>query len=149
MSLNGKFEETREQRAGQGRQDRAELPDAELEQALKNFRHSVHAWSEAELSRPRTVKMSLRRRSWRLAVGWALGLALVVGGASGALYERHHQAELARIKAMQDAEHQRQMAAERVKDADEELAKVDSDVSRDVPSAMEPLAQLMGEDQSR
>ena len=29
------------------------------------------------------------------------------------------------------------------------LAKVDSDVSRAVPSAMEPLAQLMAEDESQ
>jgi hypothetical protein len=29
------------------------------------------------------------------------------------------------------------------------LAKVDSDVSRAVPSAMEPLAQLMAEDETR
>jgi hypothetical protein len=29
------------------------------------------------------------------------------------------------------------------------LAKVDSDVSREVPSAMEPLALLMAEDETR
>jgi hypothetical protein len=29
------------------------------------------------------------------------------------------------------------------------LAKVDSDVSREVPSAMEPLVQLMDEDESK
>jgi len=34
-------------------------------------------------------------------------------------------------------------------DEEELLAKVDSDVSRVVPSAMEPLAQLMAEDGTR
>jgi len=126
-----------------------EAGDRELEQALENFRMSVHAWSEAELSRPRTAEMTVRRRSWRLAAGWALGCALVVGGVSGGVYERRHQVELAKIKAQQEADRQRQLAAEKTRHAEEELAKVDSDVAREVPTAMEPLAQLMGEDVSR
>jgi hypothetical protein len=34
-------------------------------------------------------------------------------------------------------------------EAEKELAKIDSDVAREVPNAMEPLAQLMTEDQSQ
>jgi hypothetical protein len=49
---------------------------------------------------------------------------------------------------------QKQLAADQrnqqVKQEDEDLlAQVDSDVSREVPSAMEPLAQLMAEDESK
>ena len=122
--------------------------DAQLERALKNFRLSVHAWSEAEMSRPRSATVAVRRWNWRLATGWALGLVLAVGGASGAIFERHQkQVEQARIAAQRDAAHQREVAAEKARvDADQLLAKVNSDVSRSVPDAMEPLAQLMDDD---
>jgi hypothetical protein len=124
--------------------------DTELLQALKNFQSSVHAWSSAAYNRPRTPAQVVRRRSWRLAAGWALGCALVAGSVSGGVYERHHRQEMARIAAARQAEQQRQAAAQRVSPEDEDLlAKVDSDVSRTVPDAMEPLAQLMAEDQSR
>jgi len=149
MNFEREHEETREQRAMERTQERVEFQDAAIESAIENFRRSVRAWSEAELSHARAVQTAIRHRSWRLAMGWALGCALVMGGASGVLLERRHQAEQARIKTLQDAEHRRQVAAQRVKDADEELAKVNSDVARDVPSAMEPLAQLMGEDESQ
>jgi len=121
--------------------------DVRLEQALKNFRASVHAWSEAELSRPRTARRSVRHRSWRLAAGWALGVVLVAGGVSGGVYD-HHMREMAKAAAQREAEHQRELAAQRAH-AEEELAKVDKDVSRDVPAAMEPLEQLMGDDDSQ
>jgi uncharacterized protein HemX len=90
-----------------------------------------------------------RQRSWRLAAGWALAGVLVVGGVSGGFYE-HHQQELKIAAAARLAE-QQQVARELQAREDEEelLAKVDSDVSRVVPSAMEPLAQLMAEDGTR
>jgi len=48
------------------------------------------------------------------------------------------------------AEQQRLAAQERARQEEEDLlAKVDSDVSREVPSAMEPLAQLMAGDETR
>jgi hypothetical protein len=47
------------------------------------------------------------------------------------------------------AERQRLAAEQRNRDEEELLAKVDSDVSREVPSAMEPLAQLMAEDDTQ
>jgi hypothetical protein len=124
-------------------------PDAELELALRSFRQSVHAWSDAEISRTRSVAGPVRRASWRLAAGWALGCLLAAGGVSGGLLERHHLAVVAQVKAAQEADHQRQLAAEREREEEELLAKVDSDISRDVPSAMEPLAQLMAEDESK
>jgi hypothetical protein len=73
--------------------------DMALEQALKNFRMSVVAWSDAAYSRPRTVTQAVRRKSWRLAAGWAMGCALAVGVVAGAGYERHRGQELARFEA--------------------------------------------------
>ena len=148
MSSYKEQEESRERRAEVAVPAPVET-DAEFEQVLKNFRTSVHAWSEAELSRPRILSSHVRHRSWRLAAGWALGCALIVGGVSGGVVERRHQQELARAAALREAEHQRQVAAEKMRQEEEELAKVDRDVARDVPSAMEPLAQLMGEDNTQ
>jgi hypothetical protein len=124
--------------------------DAALEQALSNFRSSVHAWSEAAYGQARPVAV-VRHVSWRVAAGWALGCVLAAGSVAGGVYERHHKQELARIAAAAQAARQQKLAAEqRARQEDEDLlAKVDSDVSRDVPSAMEPLAQMMAEDQAR
>jgi hypothetical protein len=121
-----------------------EVLDPALKQALNDFKASVHAWSEAGLSRPRTVSAAVVRRTWRMAAGWALALALVAGAVSGGFYERHHQQELARIATARIAEQQRELAAAqaRAKAEDDLLAKVDSDVSQEVPDALEPLAEL-------
>jgi hypothetical protein len=128
--------------------------DLELEQALKNFRSSVHAWSDAAYSRPRAFTKpaftkQVRLRSWRLALGWALGCVLVAGTVSGGFLERHHRLEVARIAAGQRAAEQQKQLREQQAGAqvsDEALlAEVDSDVARQVPSAMEPLAQMMDE----
>lgn len=139
-------------RAGEPVKNEAKDPmlDAALEQTLQDFRLSVRAWSDAVYSRPRqALTVVPHRKVWRLAAGWALGCALVVGGVSGGVYERHHRQELARIAAAREAEHQRQVAEQRAREEEELMAKVDSDVSREVPSAMEPLAQLMAEDETR
>ena len=128
----------------------ASLGTPELEQALKNFRLSVHAWSAAELSRERPALKVARRRSWRRAAAWALAAARAAGGvATGGVYERHQQQ--LRIAAAARVAEQQRVAREMQARAEEEdlLAKVDSDVSRAVPSAMEPLAQLMAEDETR
>lgn len=124
--------------------------DPMFDQALKNFRASVHAWSEAEYSQPRTVHV-VHRSSWRVAAGWALGCVLAAGSLSGGLYEHHHRQEVARIAAAAEAAKQQKLAAEQRarKDDQDLLAQVDSDVSRQVPSAMEPLAQLMAEDEAQ
>jgi hypothetical protein len=48
------------------------------------------------------------------------------------------------------AEQQKMVAEARAQQEEEDLlAQVDSDVSREVPSAMEPLAQLMSGDSIR
>ena len=131
-----------------------EVRDQELEQALRSFRLSVHAWSEAAYSRPRTAAAVVRHRTWRLAVGWAMAGVLVAGGLTGGIYEHHHQQELARMAAAAQAARQRQLAAEsaaanaRETEADF-MARIESDVSQQVPSALEPLAQLMEMDNSQ
>ena len=123
--------------------------DAKLEQALADFRSSIHAWSETVYTRPRTVEMTLRRRTWRLAAGWALGCALLAGGISTGLVEHQRQDQAARMAqaAQQQAREQQQAdAKEQARQQDPGLlAKVDSDTSQEVPDAMEPLAQLMEE----
>ncbi|MFZ0746920.1 MAG: hypothetical protein WAM85_21125 [Terracidiphilus sp.] len=126
-----------------------EALDPALKQALNDFKASVHAWSEAMANHPRTVREIVVRRTWRLAAGWAVASVLLAGAASGGLYERHHHQELARIAAAQEAAHQREIAAERARAEDDLLAKVDSDVSQEVPSALEPLAALSTQDDSR
>jgi hypothetical protein len=139
-----------------GLKERAvDAEDLELEQALKSFKSSVHAWSHAAYSRPRAFTKEVRLRSWRLALGWALGCVLVAGSVSGGLLQRHHRVEQARIAAQQRAAEQRkqlreQQAGAQVSDSDEVLlAGVDSDVARQVPSALEPLAQMMADDETK
>jgi hypothetical protein len=130
------------------------IPDPILERALADFRQSVHAWSEAELDRPRQVKVSVRS-SWRPALAWAMGCVVVAGAVSGGLYD-HQRTIIARQQAQARAIQQQRELAEQQKhqmaaatpQANDEslLSNVDSDVSRSVPAAMEPLAQLMQDD---
>jgi hypothetical protein len=129
-----------------------EAQDVAVEDALRNFKLSVHAWSDTVYNRPRPAAQTLRHRSWRLAAGWALGCALIVGSISGGVIEHHHQMEMARQAVAQKvAEHEKLLKEQQARQVDEEdlLAKVDSDVSRQVPSAMEPLAQMMADDDSK
>jgi len=127
--------------------------DLELEAALRDFKSSVHAWSDAAYHRPRPVARPAKRTGWRLAASWAMGCLLVVGSVSGGLIERQHRIELVRIASEQRAAEQAKQLREqeaRAKVTDEDLlADVDSAVSRQVPSAMEPLAQLMTEDETK
>ncbi len=124
--------------------------DPVLKEALKDFRLSVHAWSEAAMNRPRRPVHTAVHTTWRTAVSWAMGCLLAAGSVGGGLYERHHRQEMARQTAAEQAR-QRQLAAETAaaastREQDEQLlAEVDSAVSRQVPSAMEPLAELMEE----
>jgi hypothetical protein len=136
---------------GEG-QDRA--LDPVLVQALRSFRSCVHAWSEAELSRPRAVAemRAAPARSWRRAAGLAFAIALATAGISGGVYEHRQRLALERDRVAKQhlAEQQRLVAAQQAREDEEDLlAKVDSDVSREVPAAMEPLAQLMAEDEAR
>jgi len=128
-----------------------DVQDQELELALKDFKSSVHAWGEAAYSRPRTLAARVPHGSWRLASGWALGCLLVAGSVSGGLFQRHHRIEVAQVAAEQRAAEQQRQAREleSAKMTDEALlAGVDSDVSRQVPSAFDPLTQ-MSEDETK
>lgn len=140
------------------KRESVEIAEAGLEDALKNFRSSVHAWSETEFTRPRAVLLAEHRQArhmtWRTATAWALGCALAAGSLSAGIYEHHHHDQLARMAAQraaaESALQQRQPAAAQAPAdtpaQDEKLmAAVDQDVSQEVPSAMEPLAQLMNE----
>lgn len=120
--------------------------DARLQEALGAFRSSVRAWSEATLPAARMFAMPAPHRLvWRRTLAWALGVSFTVGGASGALYERRHRQDLAQQAQQRERERERTLAVQRAAEMDELLAKVDSDVSREVPNALEPLAQMMTE----
>jgi len=133
-----------------------ETRDPLLAEALGHFKASVDAWSAGAMSRPRKSVAAARRgaTAWRTAGGWALGLVLAAGSVAGVLYERHHRQESARMAAIkgvaEKAAQERAMAKEpaalgaAIKDEDL-LATVDNDISRAVPAAMEPLAQMMYE----
>jgi len=140
----------------------------EFAQALKHFKASMDAWSDAALSRPRTVaEVAVRPAAagWRTAASWALGCLLAAGSLAGAVREIHHRQQQTKLAQKQAAEERAAAAREAaflasaqveksvaaaatakkvpsVQDADL-LASVDSDISRQVPAAMEPLAQLM------
>ncbi len=122
--------------------------EAELRASLGNFKASVDAWSSAMMSRPRTAHEMVVRRTWRAAAGWALGCVVFAGSVSGGMYEHYREQEQARVAAVRQAEQRSQLAAERAREEEDLLAKVDSAVSRQVPNAMEPLASLMAEDEN-
>jgi hypothetical protein len=121
-------------------------PDKNLEEALQNFRQSVHAWSDAECKRPREVRVAVRS-PWRPALAWALGCAVIAGGVSGGVYD-HHRNVVERQQAAARMAHEHELAEQQKAQENDEslLANVDTDVSRSVPAAMEPLAQLMEDD---
>ena len=79
-----------------------EIDDPIVAGALKHFKASVDAWSEAAYSQPRSAVMTTRH-TWRLAATWALGCLLAAGSLAGTLYERHVRQESARIAAMKAA----------------------------------------------
>ena len=102
------------------------------------------------MSRPRTVA---RWCGSELAAGGGLGAGMRAGGweRERRVYEHHHRQEVATDcggrgggKAAEAGRASSALAQEE----EDLLAKVDSDVSREVPSAMEPLAQLMAEDET-
>ena len=126
-----------------------EALEPELREALGNFKSSVDAWSEAMMSRPRETKMPART-NWNALTKWALGCVVFAGTVSGGLYQNHRQLEAAKIEAARIAQEQHETEAARLAKLDEEdlMANVDSAVARQVPSALEPLATLMAEDEA-
>jgi hypothetical protein len=125
------------------------VEDAALDRALSDFRSSVHTWSDAIYHRPRPVVAASRGAVWRKAAAWSMGSMLVIGAAGGGVLEIRHRQDAARVAAAREAQRQSALAEEREREAEKELAKVDTDVAREVPDAMEPLAQLMTEDESQ
>ena len=153
------------------------MADPVVAGALKHFKASVDSWSEAAYSRPKSIPQTAQH-NWRLAASWALGCLLIAGSLAGGLYEHRQRQEAARAalikaeaqKAAQKvdlaraAEAERHLmpapvainiatkrttAVKRAANSDENLlATVDNDVSRQVPAAMEPLAQMMDSDGS-
>jgi uncharacterized protein HemX len=82
-------------------------------------------------------------------LAWALSLVLTVAVASAGFLQ-YRQKELAHQATIQRAiQHQRLVDQQHAREADELLARVDSDVSREAPSAMEPLASLMADDETQ
>jgi hypothetical protein len=147
-----KFEQKSGKNTGESEERTAREPaqsveDAALDRALSDFCSSVHSWSDAVYNRPRPIMATSRRAVWRKAAAWSLGSMLVIGAAGGGVLEIRHRQDEARIAAAREAQRQRALAEER--EAEKELAKVDTDVAREVPNAMEPLAQLMTEDDSQ
>jgi hypothetical protein len=126
--------------------------DPAVKQALGDFKASVRAWSDAAYSRMRPAREGAVRKSWVLAARWSLAAVLLAGGASGGVYVHHENVLRAQLAAQRASEQQRQAAQRAEQEAQLEediLASVDTAVSREVPRAMEPLAQLSEEEESR
>jgi hypothetical protein len=121
--------------------------DPELARTLADFKASVHNWSDVAFTRSRAVHPAIIHRTWRLAAGWTMAGVLIAGAGSALTYEHHQRVEQARIAAAaRAAKQQRQLAAQRAQKEEDLMYKVDTDVSREVPDAMEPLAALMSYD---
>jgi flagellar biosynthesis/type III secretory pathway M-ring protein FliF/YscJ len=123
----------------------AESQDVIFDEAMANFKLSLDAWSEAAYSTRRVAEYS-PRRNWRPAAAWTLGCALIASSVSGVVYQRHEREVEAKQAAANLAAQQKQAADQQAVDEEDLLASVDSDVSRQVPSAMEPLAQMAEDD---
>ena len=98
------------------------------------------------MSRPRVVRVA--RGSGRRRLVWSLSMlvALAAGGGSLLTHQRH---EHARLEAMRQTEQIRLAAEQQAREEEELMARVDEDVARETPDAMEPLARLMSEDETR
>ncbi len=144
MSRQSKFDSQPEaEHAGMNRGASAAWQDEAVEQALANFRADVCAWSEAAYRQPRLRETAVRHRSWRLAAGWALGSAVLVGGITGGLVEQHARKE-AGIAAQEARLQQEAVARQQARQEDRDLMNiVDGEISQEVPDAMEPLTRMM------
>jgi len=133
-----------------GQAEDPETLNPELREAFGDFKLSVHAWSEAMISRPREAKAPART-NWSAVMKWALGCVVFAGTVSGGLYQNHKQVEALKVEAARIAEQQHEMEAAKLAKVDEEdlMANVDSAVARQVPSALEPMATLMNDDETK
>ena len=136
--------------------------DVQVEAALRNFRASIHHWSEQEFARPRAIERTRWSRFqtgfWRMianpALGGTLAAALLiasVGVPMGIQHEHKIAAERQAALDQQKRELEQHLAAEEAKksaaantvDDGAFLDDVDSDIARATPDAMQPLASLM------
>jgi hypothetical protein len=126
-----------------------ELTDQQVAEALRLFRESVHVWSEAEYSRPRTMRQPRRATMMTSPLlGWSLAAA-VLATTVGVPVTVHHWHEVA-IQKQEAAERQQKLdqanaaqARAAAIDDDELLSHVDSDIAQDAPDAMQALSSLM------
>jgi hypothetical protein len=123
-----------------------QIEHLQVEDALRNFRASVHAWSEREL---RTQRQPVPRRHWIMAPAMAWGLASILAVTAVTVpVSVHHERQVAATRRAAELERE-QKAAEAARQAasaiDDEalLTHVDSDIAQSTPDAMEPLASLM------
>jgi hypothetical protein len=133
-----------------GQAEDPERLEPELRKILGDFKLSVDAWSETMISRPREAKAPARK-NWSAVTKWALGCVVFAGTVSGGVYQNHMQVEAAKVEAARIAGQQRSLEAAKVANVNEEdlMADVDSDVARQVPSALEPMATMMNDDQTK
>jgi len=133
-----------------GQAEDAEKLEPELRKILGDFKLSVDAWSDSMISRPREAKAPARK-NWSAVTKWALGCAVFAGTVSSGVYQDHRQVEAAKVEAARIAGQQRSLEAAKVANVNEEdlMADVDSDVARQVPSALEPMATMMNDDQTK
>jgi cell division protein FtsL len=126
-----------------------ENEDRELQAALKNFRDSIHTWSEREMARPRQVRRvsGFARLMINPLLGWGMAGVLAVAAVTVPV-SVHHERQVAaqRLAAVQEQQRQAAEAARLAQNSidDEDLLRhVDSDIAQAAPDAMEPLASLM------
>jgi uncharacterized membrane protein YdfJ with MMPL/SSD domain len=133
--------------------DKQQTEDVQVETALRNFRESVHTWSEAEYARPRSVPASRRSGLWFMhhrfaAWGLASAIAITAVGVPTGMHVHYEQQLKAKQQAAAEAEAKREFAerqaALQVND-EELLINVDQDIAQAAPDAMEPLASLMSD----
>lgn len=151
--------------------------DRELKQALKHFKTSMDAWSEAAMSRPRMVAKASVRHNWRRVASWAMGCLLAACSLAVGVHTIYHGQQMVKLSAQKTAQ---QAAVEQVASVQEPalpasaqaaeaapvpdtkavkddagaqdkdlLASVDRALSRTVPEAMEPLAQFMDDNEAQ
>ena len=133
---------------------------------MRNFRLSIHEWSEQEYLQPRTLERtrwsSFRNIFWQMIANPALGgtlaaaLAIASIGVPVGIHHEHvvaaqHQAaiEQQQKQAAEMARKAQAAAAANPVDDGAFLDDVDSDIAQATPDAMQPLANLMNDGPSQ
>lgn len=146
----------------QTRQDDLAVIEAELGPVLGGFRENVKSWSEGTCSSLR-AEIYTPSAHWKRALGWAVGCAVSVVGVAGVVQIQHHgssssvEPQIAMSEKVAEVEPvplvpQRAPEPTRIERPRQQahpedwMAKVDSDVSRQIPEVLEPLAQWTTDD---